>query len=210
VSDRTIPPSPCPCATVVHPWVIFNPSNQPTIDYRVGDYAAFRDALLRALPGETELTQTVNGQVIQIWHPGAEGDLAVQMMEWWAYLSDVLTFYNERVATQAYLGVADLPESVNRLIQLLGYRPRPGIGASGTLAALLNTAKPVTLPQGFHTARSADRTAALARWQDGLARRQDRRDQARRATATGQRRCGHRRRHHRLRLVHRASGATAE
>jgi hypothetical protein len=155
VTDPTIPPSPCPCAMVVHPWVIFNPPNQPTIDYRVGDYAAFRDALLRALPGETELTQTVSGQVIQIWRPGAEGDLAVQMMEWWAYLSDVLTFYNQRVAIQAYLGVADLPESVNRLIQLLGYRPRPGIGASGTLAALLNTAKPVTLPQGFQVQSQA-------------------------------------------------------
>jgi hypothetical protein len=155
VTGPTIPPSPCPCATVVHPWMISNPPNQPTIDYRVGDYAAFRDALLRALPGETELTQTVDGQVIQVWKPGAEGDLAVQMMEWWAYLSDVLTFYNERVATQAYLGVADLPESVNRLIQLLGCRPRAGIGAMVTLAALLNTPKPVTLPQGFQVQSKA-------------------------------------------------------
>ena len=139
----------CPCGTVVHPRVIFNPPGQPGIAYRSGDYAAFRHALLRALPGETELTQTVNGQTVQVWRPGAEGDLGVQMMEWWAYLSDVLTFYNERIATQAYLGIADLPESVNRLIGLLGYRPRPGIGASGTLAALLTGTAPVVLPQGF-------------------------------------------------------------
>ena len=141
--------SPCPCDTVVHPWVIFNPPGQPGIAYRSGDYAAFRHALLRALPGESELTQTVDGQTIQVWRPGADGDLAVQMMEWWAYLSDVLTFYNERIATQAYLGIADLPESVNRLIGVLGYRPRPGIGASGTLAALLNATGPVVLPRGF-------------------------------------------------------------
>jgi hypothetical protein len=140
---------PCPCGTVVHPWVVFNPPNQPAIRYRAGDYAAFRHALLRALPEETELTQTIDGATIQVWRPGAQGDLAVQMIEWWAYLSDVLTFYNERLATQAYLSVADLPESVNRLIQILGYRPRPGIGSSVTLAALLNTLKPVTLPQGF-------------------------------------------------------------
>jgi hypothetical protein len=141
--------SPCPCGAVVHPWVVFNPPNQPTIGYRVGDYAAFRHALLRALPDETELTQTIDGSTIQVWRPGAQGDLAVQMIEWWAYLGDVLTFYNERIATQAYLSVADLPESANRLIQILGYRPRPGIGSSVTLAALLNTTKPVTLPQGF-------------------------------------------------------------
>jgi hypothetical protein len=124
----------------VHPWVIFNPPGQPTIAYRAGDYAAFRHALMRAMPGETELT---------VWRPGADGDLAVQMIEWWAYLSDILTFYNQRIATQAYLGIADLPESVNRLIRILGYRPRPGLGASGTLAALLNTTRPVALPQGM-------------------------------------------------------------
>lgn len=139
----------CPCGPSPFPWVIFNPPNQPAIAYRVGDYTAFRHALLRALPGESELTQMVDGQTVQVWRPGAEGDLAVQMIEWWAYLSDILTFYNERIATQAYLAVADLPESVNRLIQLLGYRPRPGIGATGTLAALLSGTKPVTLPAGF-------------------------------------------------------------
>ena len=84
-----------------------------------------------------------------MWRPGAEGDLAVQMMEWWAYLADILTFYNERIGTQAYLGTADLPESVDRLIQLLGYRPRPGFGASGTLAGAADGPKPWLLPQGL-------------------------------------------------------------
>lgn len=150
MSDSS-PPVPviCPCGPPPFPWVIFNPPNQPAIAYRAGDYTAFRHALLRALPGENELTQTINGVTIPVWRPGAEGDLAVQMIEWWAYLSDILTFYNERIATQTYLGVADLPESVNRLIQLLGYRPRPGIGASGRLAALLSGARPLTLPAGF-------------------------------------------------------------
>jgi hypothetical protein len=139
----------CPCGLFVHPRVIFNPPGRNVIAYRWGDYTTFRHALLQALDGETELTQRIGDQVIQIWRPGAEGDLALQMMEWWAYLADVLTFYNERVATQAYLRTADLPESVNRLIQLLGYRPRPGIGATGLLAALVNSLKPFILPQGF-------------------------------------------------------------
>ena len=39
----------CPCGPVPFPWVIFNPRGQPTIAYRVGDYVAFRHALLRAL-----------------------------------------------------------------------------------------------------------------------------------------------------------------
>lgn len=139
----------CPCGSVTTPWVVFNPPAREVIAYRWGDYTSFRYALLQALPGETALTQTVGGQVQQVWRPTAEGDLALQMVEWWAYLSDILTFYNERIATQAYLRTADLPESTNRLIQLLGYRPRPGLGASGYVAALLGGSKPVTLPQGF-------------------------------------------------------------
>jgi hypothetical protein len=130
----------CPCGGSQEPLTISNPPGRDRINYRVGDYTSFRHALLRARPGETELTH---------WRPGASGDLAVQMVEWWAYLADILTFYNERIANQDYLRTADLPESVKRLILLLGYRPRPGIGATGTLAALLSSPKPITLPQGF-------------------------------------------------------------
>lgn len=143
------PESACPCGTVEHPLVIANPPGRAAIAYRSGDYASFRHAMLLPLPGETQLTRTDGDRVSQIWRPGAEGDLAVQMVEWWAYLSDVLTFYNERAANQAYLATADLPESVNRLVVLLGYRPRPGIGATGRLAALTTGPDPVTLPAGF-------------------------------------------------------------
>jgi hypothetical protein len=71
------------------------------------------------------------------------------MMEWWAYLADILTFYNERIANQDYLRTADLPVSVQRLIRVLGYRPRPGIGATGSLAALMSGPKSLQLQQGF-------------------------------------------------------------
>jgi hypothetical protein len=130
----------CPCETFVHPRVISNPPGRSVIAYRVGDYTTFRHAMLLSRPLETELAN---------WRPSAKGDLALQMVEWWAYLADILTFYNERVANQAYLRTADLPESVQRLIHILGYRPRPGIGATGVLAALMSRPTSFTLPQGF-------------------------------------------------------------
>jgi hypothetical protein len=134
--------SPCPCGTPEFPAQICNPPGLPAIAYRAGDYLAFRHRLLQPLPAEQELTQ---------WQPGATGDLAVQMIEWWAYLADILTFYNERFANEQYLGTALQPASVNHLVQLLGYRPRPALGSRGTLAALLtSTARlPVTLPAGM-------------------------------------------------------------
>lgn len=136
----------CPCEGFTHPQVIFNPPGRSAIAYRIGDYTSFRRALLLPLKDnnnnaiETELTN---------WFPGAEGDLAVQMVEWWAYLADILTFYNDRIANESYLRTAVLPESVQRSIRLLGYRPRPGIGARGIVAALVNTTKSFTLPQGY-------------------------------------------------------------
>jgi hypothetical protein len=130
----------CTCEAFVHPRSIFNPPEQATIAYRVGDFVSFRHALLLSRPGEIELGN---------WRPGAQGDLAVQMVEWWAYLADILTFYNERIANQDYLLTADLPESVNHLIRILGYRPRPGIGATATLAAASTGSKTFILPQGF-------------------------------------------------------------
>ena len=132
----------CGCGAFVFPQPIFNPPNLAAVDYRVGDYLAFRERLLSPVLGETELLA---------WRPTADGDLAVQMMEWWAYIADILTFYNERIANEAYLRTAQLPESVNHLVQLLGYRPRPALGARGTLAALLSsgTRLPLRVPAGL-------------------------------------------------------------
>jgi hypothetical protein len=127
----------CPCDGFVHPIVPSNPPGRSAIAYRAGDFHAFRRALLRPLAGEVALAG---------WRPTGEADLAVQIVEWAAYLADVLTFYNERIANETYLRTAVLPESLTRLIRVLGYRPRPGIGATGTLAALLTRPAPVTLP----------------------------------------------------------------
>lgn len=130
----------CPCNEFVFPTVITTRAGQSSIVYRVGDFSSFRHALLLPREGEVELLQ---------WRPSATQDLAVQMVEWWAYLADILTFYNERIANEDYLRTAALPESVSRLIGVLGYRPRPGIGATATLAALLSKPVPLQLPKGL-------------------------------------------------------------
>ena len=128
-----------PCGLViVHPRAITNRPGRDRIDYRVGDFTTFRDALLRPLSEETDLGP--------VWRPGPD-DLGLQLVEWWAYLADVLTFYNEQWMQGAYLRTAEQTEQVRRLVRLLGYRPRPAIAATGRLAADITA--PVTLPKGF-------------------------------------------------------------
>ena len=140
--------APCPCEGTQDPQVVTNPPGLPTIAYRVDDFAGFRRALLRSLPDETALAG---------WRPVA-GDLGLQVLEWWAYLADILTFYNERIANEDYLGTAQLPGSVTGLVALLGYQPRPGIAATGQLAALRsprNQQEPLMIAQGTQFANQA-------------------------------------------------------
>jgi hypothetical protein len=134
----------CPCDGVPTPSTIANPPGRDQIAYRVGDFAAFRRALMR------EAAESLGPEsALKFWQPSANGDLGVQMLEWWAYLADILTFYNERIANEAYLRTATLPESVRRLIRTIGYRPRPGIAAHGNVVALVGGHRAFKLPRCF-------------------------------------------------------------
>jgi len=140
--------TPCPCAGTQNPQVVSNPPGLEAISYRVDDFTGFRRALLRALPDE---------QAIGAWRP-APGDLGLQVLEWWAYLGDVLTFYNERLANESYLRTATQPTSVAGLVALLGYKPAPGIAASGKVAAVrtaANPGQPLVIPAGMQLSSAA-------------------------------------------------------
>src|SRR5690349_12805891 len=137
----TFPICPCDGADIKAP---VNPPALSHIAYRVGTYADFRRAVLT--PSQPD---ALAGGTTRVWRTDGAGDLAVMIAEWFAYIADILTFYNERIANQDYLRTADLPESVAHLIALLGYRPRPAIGATGSLAALVTAGQSAVLPKGL-------------------------------------------------------------
>ncbi len=133
--------SPCPRRCAAQP-VISNPPGLAQIAYQADDFTGFRLAMLRPLPGE---------QAIGDWRP-APGDLGLQVVEWWAYLAQILAFYNERHANESYLRTATRPGSVANLVALLGYTPAPGIAATGNLAVTRTTAhpdEPLVIPPGM-------------------------------------------------------------
>jgi hypothetical protein len=122
--------------------VVSNPPGLPAISDRVNDFTGFRQALLRPLPGE----QAIGG-----WRP-VPGDLGLQVLEWWAYVADVLTFYNERHANESYVRTATRSSSLANLVALLGYEPAPGIAASGLVAAIGKSrgpGVPLVIPAGM-------------------------------------------------------------
>jgi predicted phage baseplate assembly protein len=153
VSTIATPVCPCDAAGSTP---ITNLPGLPQIAYRTGDFNDFRRALLTPLLpplGDPPLEQFLTAWRSSVGSDPSVIDLAVMMVEWWAYLADILTFYNERIANEDYLRTAALPETPAALIQLLGYRPRPAIGATGTLAALVTPSvlegQTVTLPKGL-------------------------------------------------------------
>lgn len=129
-----------PCADPPPYLTIDNAPGLARIAYRVGDFTTFRRALLQHRSGEVDLLG---------WQPTAGEDLGLQLLDWWAYVADVLTFYNEQIANEGYLGTATLEASARNLTALLGYRPRPGLGARGRLAVLASSLADLVVPAGF-------------------------------------------------------------
>jgi hypothetical protein len=68
------------------------------------------------------------------------GDLSIALLDSWATVLDILTFYSERLANEAFLRTAVEQRSVTELAALVGYVPSPGVAASAALAFTLSTA----------------------------------------------------------------------
>lgn len=107
------------------------------IAYRIGTYGTFRAAMLRELSRRPELRG---------WTARSSNDYGIALLELWAYVADVLTFYQERIANEAFLRTARQPESLVNLARLLDYRPAPGVAAAAEITFRLERDKQVDLP----------------------------------------------------------------
>jgi predicted phage baseplate assembly protein len=117
---------------------IYNAPGRSSLRYRPGTFATIRSALLAAIP--SELPQ---------WTDRSSRDYGVTLLEMWATVADVLTFYHERIANEAFLSTAVLRESIVRLAELVDYRANPGAAATVYLSFRADKDKTAALPQGF-------------------------------------------------------------
>jgi hypothetical protein len=142
----------CGCCAGIEidtPGAKFNRPGGPALVYRVGAYPDFRQTLLARLsstdyPALAPLTTR------------SDGDYTIALCDSFAVLADVLTFYQERIANESYLGTAVERRSVLMLARLIGYQLTPGVAAGTALAFTLESApgapalaaQPVTVPVG--------------------------------------------------------------
>ncbi len=122
----------------------------------VADIAPGLDAIPRQLVGFPELRALLLSAISDAEHAipfahwsAREGtDLGLMLLEMWAYLGDILSFYDEVHAHEAYLRTARRRDSLRKLVELLGYVPTPAVGATVELALKADGRRAVTLPAG--------------------------------------------------------------
>lgn len=113
---------------------------QPRIGYRIARYPDFLQAMHRAIDSAPELAAWT--------HRGAD-DPGIALLEGAALLGDILTFYQEHYANEAFLRTASWRESVAELVRLTGYRLAPGLGGKATFAIEARGTAPLHLRAGF-------------------------------------------------------------
>lgn len=133
----------CNCCKGLSPETPLQLYNRPglnAIAYRTGTYHEFRESLLSRLSGSA--MPALHGLTTR-----NNDDFSIALLDSWAIVSDVLTFYQERIANESYLRTAAERFSILQQARLIGYELRPGVAASTYLAFTLDeTVVPVTVP----------------------------------------------------------------
>ena len=131
---------PCGCCepwAPLTPLAVVNRAGLDAIAYRVGTYASFRETMLEDIAHAPELAHLTTRE---------DDDYAVTVLDLWAAVGDVLTFYQERYANEAFLRTATLRESIGRLARLIDYSLRPGVAALAWLAFTVDAGKLLDVP----------------------------------------------------------------
>lgn len=116
------------------------PPGQPRLEARIGTWATWRAAMIDRLAryelpdGEHAGTRPLARLTTR-----SPTDLTLALLDAVACTADVLTFYTERIANEAYLRTATERRSVRELAWTVGYALDPGIAASGHVVITLDT-----------------------------------------------------------------------
>lgn len=119
---------------------IFNRPALPSIRYCIGRYSSMREHMLDTLNAD---------ETLQNWtHRGAD-DPGIAILECNAMVGDVLSFYQQLYANEAFVRTAQWRESISDLVQISGYRLAPGVAGDATFALTIKGDEAVSLPAGF-------------------------------------------------------------
>jgi len=123
----------CVGISVVTPVAELNAPGLPAIAYRTGVWATFLESMKARL-------SSADYPALAGLKTRSTDDFSIALLDASAVLLDILTFYQERLANESYLGTATQLYSLTQLSRLIGYQPWPGVSASVYLAFNLSSA----------------------------------------------------------------------
>ncbi|MEK6374876.1 MAG: putative baseplate assembly protein [Acidobacteriota bacterium] len=115
-------PAPCPPPAY----------EEPAIDYLAKDYASFRQLILDRL-----------SLIMPGWQERHIPDFGITMVELLAYTGDYLSYYQDAVASEAYLDTARQRISVRRHVKLVDYDVHDGCNARAWVTVETDTEGPL-------------------------------------------------------------------
>lgn len=113
------------------------PPDEPEIDYLAKDYSSFRRLMLDRMAA-----------LMPQWRERNPADLGVTLVELLAYVGDHLSYQQDAVATEAYLGTARRRVSVRRHAKLVDYHMHEGCNARAWVQMRLKEGATATIAPG--------------------------------------------------------------
>jgi hypothetical protein len=110
---------------------IWNRPNLSAIAYRAGTHAQFKASMLTALASAEHAP-------LADLKTRDNDDFTIALIDAWAGACEVLSFYQERYANEAYIGTALERLSIGEIARLIGYRLHPGAAAETDLVFLMD------------------------------------------------------------------------
>jgi hypothetical protein len=150
----------CGCCKGIHKLTPVTRLNRPglnALSYRVGTHASFLETMksrlssLELAPEDFEPgvgPQPIQPRPLLNLTTRASSDPSIALLDAWATIADVLTFYQERIANEGFLPTATERGSILELARLIGYRLRPGVAATVFFAYTLEKNSAVEIPAG--------------------------------------------------------------
>ena len=122
----------CGCCTgleLLTPMKISNSAGLNELFFRIGTHGTFKESMLRKLSESVVLSGLTTRE---------DDDATIALMDAWALVLDILTFYNERIVNEGYIRTSNDRLSLFELSKHISYQPKPGVAAGAWFSFLLD------------------------------------------------------------------------
>ncbi len=100
---------------------------------------------------KSRLIEYIKEQFAESFNDFVESDLAIMLIENWAFIADTLSFKMDQIANEIFIDTVSEVDNAFRLAILVGFKPQPPIAArsmwSGTINNVLETDLVIPVPQ---------------------------------------------------------------